>query len=181
MSKRQSRGSPKRPVPARRSFACKSCSPGIYPCQSEDHARFDDAEPIPGPTTERLAEAARRHGVVMVGSFFERRAPGLYHNTALIFDADGRVAGKYRKMHIPDDPLYYEKFYFTPGDLGFASFATRFGRSRHVRLLGPVVSRGRAADRADRRRRSSFIRRPSAGIPARKRNTAPASTRPGKP
>jgi N-carbamoylputrescine amidase len=101
---------------------------GLYPCQSEDHSRFGDAEPIPGPTTERIAEAARRHGVVVVGSFFERRAPGLYHNTALIFDADGSVAGKYRKMHIPDDPLYYEKFYFTPGDLGFASFPTRYGR-----------------------------------------------------
>jgi N-carbamoylputrescine amidase len=101
---------------------------GLYPCQSEDHARFGDAEPIPGPTTERIAAAAREHQVVVVGSFFERRAAGLYHNTAVIFNADGTIAGKYRKMHIPDDPLYYEKFYFTPGDLGFASFATRFGR-----------------------------------------------------
>jgi N-carbamoylputrescine amidase len=101
---------------------------GLYPCQSEDHARFGDAEPIPGPTSDRIAEAAGRHQVAVVGSFFERRAAGLYHNTAVIFDADGRIAGKYRKMHIPDDPLYYEKFYFTPGDLGFASFATRFGR-----------------------------------------------------
>jgi N-carbamoylputrescine amidase len=101
---------------------------GLYPCQSEDHARFGDAEPIPGPTSERIAAAARRHQVVVVGSFFERRAAGLYHNTAVIFDADGRTAGKYRKMHIPDDPLYYEKFYFTPGDLGFASFATRHGQ-----------------------------------------------------
>jgi len=101
---------------------------GQYPCQSEDHARFGDAEPIPGPTTERIAEAARRHQVAVVGSFFERRAAGLYHNTAVIFDADGSTAGKYRKMHIPDDPLYYEKFYFTPGDLGFASFPTRYGR-----------------------------------------------------
>jgi N-carbamoylputrescine amidase len=101
---------------------------GLYPCQSEEHVRFGEAEPIPGPTTERIAEAARRHGVVVVGSFFERRAPGLYHNTSVIFDTDGSVAGKYRKMHIPDDPLYYEKFYFTPGDLGFASFATRYGR-----------------------------------------------------
>jgi N-carbamoylputrescine amidase len=100
---------------------------GLYPCQSEDHRRFDEAEPIPGPTSEALAAAARRHGVVIVGSLFERRAPGLYHNTAVVFDADGRLAGIYRKMHIPDDPLYYEKFYFTPGDLGFRSFATRFG------------------------------------------------------
>ena len=101
---------------------------GLYPCQSEDHARFGEAEPIPGPTSERIAEAARTHRVVVIGSFFERRAAGLYHNTAIIFDADGRMAGKYRKMHIPDDPLYYEKFYFTPGDLGFASFETRYGR-----------------------------------------------------
>ncbi|NLS90699.1 MAG: carbon-nitrogen hydrolase [Planctomycetaceae bacterium] len=101
---------------------------GQYPCQSEDHRRFDEAEPIPGPTSEALAKAAAEHGVVIVGSLFERRAPGLYHNTAVVFDADGSTAGVYRKMHIPDDPLYYEKFYFTPGDLGFPSFPTRFGR-----------------------------------------------------
>src|SRR5258708_2075182 len=101
---------------------------GPYPCQSEDYARFTEAEPIPGPTSEVLASAARRYGVAVVGSLFERRAAGLYHNTAVIFDADGRQTGLYRKMHIPDDPLYYEKFYFTPGDLGFSSFATRFGR-----------------------------------------------------
>jgi N-carbamoylputrescine amidase len=101
---------------------------GPYPCQSEDHARFEAAEPIPGPTSEALAAAARRHGVAIVGSIFERRAAGVYHNTAVVFDADGTALGLYRKMHIPDDPLYYEKFYFTPGDLGFKSFATRFGR-----------------------------------------------------
>jgi len=101
---------------------------GQYPCQSEDHARFAEAEPIPGPTSEALAAAAREHGVVIVGSLFERRAAGLYHNTAVLFDADGSTAGMYRKMHIPDDPLYYEKFYFTPGDLGFRSFDTRYGR-----------------------------------------------------
>ncbi|MEX2188585.1 MAG: carbon-nitrogen hydrolase [Pirellulales bacterium] len=101
---------------------------GQYPCQSEDHARFGEAEPIPGPTSEALAAAAARHGVVVVSSLFERRAAGLYHNTAVVFDADGRTAGMYRKMHIPDDPLYYEKFYFTPGDLGFRAFDTRFGR-----------------------------------------------------
>lgn len=99
---------------------------GLYFCQSEDHTQFDQAEPIPGPTSEALSEAARRHGVVLVTSLFERRAPGLYHNTGVIFDADGRQAGLYRKMHIPDDPLYYEKFYFTPGDTGFRSFPTRF-------------------------------------------------------
>jgi len=101
---------------------------GTYPCQSEDHDRFADAEPIPGPTSEALSEAARQHGVVVIGSFFERRAAGLYHNTAVVFDADGSQAGIYRKMHIPDDPLFYEKFYFTPGDLGFRSFSTRFGK-----------------------------------------------------
>ena len=98
---------------------------GLYPCQSEDHARFDDAEPIPGPTSDRDRRGRAKHEVVIVGSFFERRAAGLYHNTAVIFDADGATAGMYRKMHIPDDPLYYEKFYFTPGDLGFRSFSTR--------------------------------------------------------
>ncbi|MDA1049616.1 MAG: carbon-nitrogen hydrolase [Planctomycetota bacterium] len=99
-----------------------------YPCQREDHDRFAEAEPIPGPTSEALAQAARKHEVVIVGPMFERRAHGLYHNTAVVFDADGSQLGMYRKMHIPDDPLYYEKFYFTPGDLGFRSFATRFGR-----------------------------------------------------
>jgi N-carbamoylputrescine amidase len=99
-----------------------------YPCQSEDHARFAEAEPIPGPMSEALSAAAKKHGVVLVGSLFERRAAGLYHNTAVVYDTDGSTAGVYRKMHIPDDPLYYEKFYFTPGDLGFKSFATKFGK-----------------------------------------------------
>lgn len=99
-----------------------------YPCQSEDHRNFALAEPVPGPTTDLLAETARRCGVVVVGSVFERRDAGLYHNTAVVIDADGRLAGVYRKMHIPDDPFYYEKFYFAPGDLGFRAFSTRFGR-----------------------------------------------------
>ncbi|GIW88306.1 MAG: apolipoprotein acyltransferase [Isosphaeraceae bacterium] len=98
---------------------------GPYFCQSEDHAQFDRAEPVPGPTTEALGGVARELGVTIVGSVFERRAAGLYHNTAVVLDADGRLAGVYRKMHIPDDPLYYEKFYFTPGDLGFRAIATR--------------------------------------------------------
>jgi N-carbamoylputrescine amidase len=101
---------------------------GLYFCQSEDHAQFAAAEPIPGPTSDALAAAAARHDVVVVGSLFERRAPGLYHNTATVYEADGRLAGMYRKMHIPDDPSYYEKFYFTPGDLGFKSFDTSRGR-----------------------------------------------------
>jgi N-carbamoylputrescine amidase len=99
----------------------------LYFCQSEDHGNFDLAEPIPGPTTEALATLARELEVVVVGSIFERRAAGVYHNTAVVFDADGRLAGTYRKMHIPDDPLYYEKFYFSPGDLGFQTVVTRFG------------------------------------------------------
>ena len=99
-----------------------------YFCQSEEQARFDLAEPVPGPTTEALSKVAAACGVVVVASVFERRAEGLYHNTAVVLDADGRQAGVYRKMHIPDDPLYYEKFYFTPGDLGFRAFPTRAAR-----------------------------------------------------
>src|SRR5262249_9569550 len=85
-----------------------------YFCQTEDHKHFELAEPIPGPTTESFQKFARDHAVVIIASLFERRAPGLYHNTAVIIDADGSLLGRYRKMHIPDDPLYYEKFYFTP-------------------------------------------------------------------
>ncbi|MFO7857691.1 MAG: carbon-nitrogen hydrolase [Ectothiorhodospiraceae bacterium] len=99
-----------------------------YPCQSEDPAGFDQAEPVPGPTSERLGRLAAECGVVIVGSVFERRAPGLAHNTAVILDSDGRLAGRYRKMHIPDDPGYYEKFYFTPGDTGFEPVDTTAGR-----------------------------------------------------
>jgi N-carbamoylputrescine amidase len=99
-----------------------------YFCQSEDARRFDLAEPVPGPTTAALGAAAKQAGVVVVAPVFERRAPGLYHNSAAIIDASGEVAGLYRKMHIPDDPAYYEKFYFTPGDLGFRAFDTRAGR-----------------------------------------------------
>jgi N-carbamoylputrescine amidase len=99
-----------------------------YFCQTEDHRWFDLAESVPGPSTEELGRLAAELGVVIVASVFERRAQGLYHNTAAILDADGSYLGKYRKMHIPDDPQYYEKFYFTPGDLGFRSWDTRFGR-----------------------------------------------------
>lgn len=101
---------------------------GVYFCQAEDTAQFDLAEPIPGPISQRFAEAARTYGVVLVTSLFEKRAPGLYHNTAVVFDKDGSMAGKYRKMHIPDDPAYYEKFYFTPGDLGFQPVSTSVGK-----------------------------------------------------
>ncbi|MDR6840630.1 carbon-nitrogen hydrolase [Pseudoxanthomonas sacheonensis] len=101
---------------------------GAYFCQHESVAEFDLAEPIPGPSTERLGKLAKRHGVVLVSSLFERRAPGLYHNTAVVFEKDGSTLGKYRKMHIPDDPGFYEKFYFTPGDLGFKPIDTSVGR-----------------------------------------------------
>ena len=99
-----------------------------YFCQREDHALFDLAEPIPGPSTEKLAAAAKKLGIVLVASLFEKRAPGVYHNTAVTFDADGSMRDVYRKMHIPDDPLYYEKFYFTPGDLGFRAPQTQVGK-----------------------------------------------------
>ncbi|MGA7981528.1 MAG: carbon-nitrogen hydrolase [Chromatiaceae bacterium] len=99
-----------------------------YFCKTEDSTLFDLAEPIPGPTTDRLAALAAELRLVLVGSTFERRAAGLYHNTAVVLDADGRLAGVYRKMHLPDDPGYYEKFYFTPGDLGFAPIETAVGR-----------------------------------------------------
>jgi N-carbamoylputrescine amidase len=105
----------------------------LYFCQREDDALFDLAEPVPGPTSEALAKAAAARGVTIVGSVFERRAPGVYHNTAVVLERDGTLAGVYRKMHIPDDPLYYEKYYFTPGDLGFRAFDTRAGR------IGPLV------------------------------------------
>ena len=100
----------------------------LYFCQVEDVNNFDLAEPIPGPSTEFFGALAREKKVVIVTSLFERRAPGLYHNTAVVIDSDGSIAGKYRKMHIPDDPAYYEKFYFTPGDLGFHPIDTSVGR-----------------------------------------------------
>jgi N-carbamoylputrescine amidase len=104
-----------------------------YFCQVEDPSRFALAESIPGPTTEELAALALETGMVIIGSVFERRAAGLYHNTAVVLDANGALAGLYRKMHIPDDPLYYEKYYFTPGDLGFPAIATRYAS------IGPLV------------------------------------------
>ena len=100
----------------------------LYFCQTEDVTLFDLAEPIPGPSTELFGEVARRLGIVLVTSLFERRAPGLYHNTAVVFERDGAIAGIHRKMHIPDDPAYYEKFYFAPGDLGFHPIQTSVGK-----------------------------------------------------
>jgi N-carbamoylputrescine amidase len=101
---------------------------GPYFCQHEDVCEFDLAETIPGPSTERLGKLAKQYGVVLVSSLFEKRATGLYHNTAVVFEKDGSTAGKYRKMHIPDDPGFYEKFYFTPGDIGFEPINTSAGR-----------------------------------------------------
>ncbi|HZE71186.1 MAG TPA: carbon-nitrogen hydrolase [Pyrinomonadaceae bacterium] len=99
-----------------------------YFCQTEDIALFKLAETIPGPSTDELAKVARKNKIVIIASLFEKRAAGVYHNTAVILNADGKIAGKYRKMHIPDDPLYYEKFYFTPGDLGFKTHETAYGK-----------------------------------------------------
>lgn len=101
---------------------------GLYFCQTEDTAVFDQAEPIPGPSTDIFGVLAKELGIVLVLSLFEKRAPGLYHNTAVVIEKDGSIAGKYRKMHIPDDPAYYEKFYFTPGDLGFEPIQTSVGK-----------------------------------------------------
>ncbi len=101
---------------------------GAYFCQHESTEEFDNAEPIPGPSCDRLADIAKRHKVVLIGSLFERRAAGLYHNTAVVFENNGELLGKYRKMHIPDDPGFYEKFYFTPGDLGFDPIQTSLGK-----------------------------------------------------
>jgi N-carbamoylputrescine amidase len=99
-----------------------------YFCQSEDHKNFALAEKIPGPSTDVFCKLAKKHKVVIIASLFEKRASGVYHNTAAVIDADGSLLGSYRKMHIPDDPLYYEKFYFTPGDLGFKTWKTRYGK-----------------------------------------------------
>ena len=99
-----------------------------YFCQSEEHSNFALAETIPGPSTDALTKLAHDREIVIIASLFEKRTAGLYHNTAVVIDADGTIRGRYRKMHIPDDPKYYEKFYFTPGDLGFQTFETRFGK-----------------------------------------------------
>ncbi|MDR0940017.1 MAG: carbon-nitrogen hydrolase [Mediterranea sp.] len=111
-----------------RLIALQELHNSLYFCQTEETGMFDLAETIPGPSTDFYSRLAAEHGVVLVCSLFERRAPGLYHNTAVVFDRDGSMAGKYRKMHIPDDPAYYEKFYFTPGDLGFQPIQTSLGR-----------------------------------------------------
>jgi N-carbamoylputrescine amidase len=122
----------KKVIEAAREGARVICLPELYRsqyfCREERADLFDLAEPVPGPSTEALGRIAKEHGIVIVASLFERRAAGLYHNTAAILGADGEITGLYRKMHIPDDPLYFEKFYFTPGDLGFKNFDTAHGR-----------------------------------------------------
>jgi N-carbamoylputrescine amidase len=138
---------------AARKGASVVCLPELfqtqYFCQREDAALFDLAESIPGPTTEKLAAAARQNKIVLIASLFEKRAAGPLPQHGRHFRRRRRLGGIYRKMHIPDDPLYYEKFYFTPGDLGFKAFDTKFGRkNRHAGLLGPVVSGRRAPDGA---------------------------------
>ena len=117
--------SKRRPAKGRAILCTQELFASQYFCQVEDHSFFKLAESIPGPSTDRFGKLARRHGAVVILSLFERRAAGLYHNTAVVIDADGSIAGIYRKMHIPDDPLYYEKFYFTPGDTGFRAWKTR--------------------------------------------------------
>ena len=126
--KKPRRSSKTRPNAARRLSVLPELFRSQYFCQREDVALFDLAETVPGPTTETLGKVAKARGVVIVAPLFERRAPGIYHNSAAVIDASGEVVGLYRKMHIPDDPAYYEKFYFTPGDLGFRAFNTRVGR-----------------------------------------------------
>ncbi len=145
----------------------------VYFCQIEDHKYFDLAEEIPGPPPD-FPGFGQRAGVVIVASLFEKRAPGLYHNTAAIIDADGSFLGKYRKMHIPDDPLFYEKFYFTPGDLGFNAWQTKFGR------IGVLVCWDQwypEAARLTALRGAQILFYPtlSAGIPPRRKSTACAS------
>ena len=127
-----------------------------YFCQIEDSRNFDLAETVPGPSTDRFSALAAELAIVLIVPVFERRAPGLFHNSAAVIDADGSLLGVYRKMHIPDDPQYYEKFYFTPGDLGYRVFNTRFARVGVLILLGPVVPGGRPAHGA-RWRRSDLL------------------------
>ena len=119
----------------------------LYFCQTEDTGNFDLAVAIPGEATAFYSEIAKSNRIVLVTSLFEKRAAGLYHNTAVVFDKDGTIAGKYRKMHIPDDPAYYEKFYFTPGDIGFTPIATSIGK---LGVLGPMVSGSGKTNGAER-------------------------------
>ena len=151
-----------------------------YFCREENADLFALAESIPGPSTEELGAVAREAGVVIIASLFEKRAHGLYHNTAAILNEKGELAGVYRKMHIPDDPLYFEKFYFTPGDLGFRNFDTSFGRLGVLVCWISGIPRARVS-RPSRARTSSSTRPLSAGILPKRPSTAPRSSTPGVP
>ena len=146
-----------------------------YFCQREDTALFALAEPIPGPATHRLGEVTNELKITLIASLFERRAAGVYHNTAAIIEQHGELAGIYRKMHIPDDPLYYEKFYFTPGDLGFKAFEAEFGKFGTLVCWDQWYPEG-ARLTARRVRTSCFTQPRLVGIPMRKRNMAVRNT-----
>ncbi len=150
-----------------------------YFCQTEDHRNFDLAEEITGRIDSGIGEVARETRIVIIASLFERRSAGLYHNTAAIIDADGKLLGKYRKMHIPDDPLYHEKFYFAPGDLGFQAWQTSAARSVSA-FAGTNGTPKRRVSRRYVARRSFFIPRQSAGIRVRKKNLEKRNIRHGK-
>ena len=151
-----------------------------YFCQREDASLFDLAEPIPGQTSEKLSRIAKELGIVLVSSLFEKRAPGLYHNTAAIFESDGALRGLYRKMHIPDDPLYYEKYYFTPGDLGYRALTPMPAVSARWCVGTSGIRRAHGLPRY-KGRAFFFIRQLSARIPLRKPSSAPLSMMHGGP
>ena len=161
------------------------CLPELYRstyfCQREDPALFDLAEPIPGPSTEAMTAAAKRAGVAVLVPVFERRAPGLYHNSVVVVDRGGEVRGTYRKMHIPDDPAFYEKYYFTPGDLGLPRLRPRSRAGRNPHLLGPVVSGGGAPHRAAGGGGALLSHRHRLASSRESSNTAPLSAMPGRP
>ena len=150
-----------------------------YFCQKEDVSIFDLAETVPGPSTEAMKKAAKKNKVVIVVPIFEKRAAGVYHNSAVIINADGNVAGLYRKMHIPDDPAFYEKFYFTPGDLGFKSFETKYGNigTLFAGINGILKVQGLPLCKV---RAFCFILLQLAGIRTKKKSTAKLSLNPGK-
>src|SRR5438445_2928107 len=150
-----------------------------YFCQSEDHKNFELAEEIPGKSTSALGDVARENGIVIIASLFEKRSAGVYHNTAVIINGDGELLGKYRKMHIPDDPLYHEKFYFTPGDLGFQAWPTAQGKIGVCVCWDqwyPEAARLTALRGAE----VLFIQPPSVGIHRKKRNSATPNILPGR-
>jgi hypothetical protein len=153
----------------------------LYFCQTEDHKNFALAERIPGPTSEAFQKFAKKHQVVVIASIFEKRAPGLYHNSALVIDADGKLLGMYRKMHIPDDPLYYEKVLFHTGRSLASSWQTKYRADLECSFAGINGTRRRRGSRPCKAPKFSFIQRPSAGIPRRRASMAPPSMPRGRP